>query len=125
MNVLIADSGVVIEDDRMHRRRPTRSGTRLYLHREAFQVSPDETISLRLTPLGRRRIAPSLALAPILLAAAAAAWFMVAPLRPDDSPIEDSSIELSTRDRRESIYDAIRDLDHDFEMGKISQHDHG
>jgi hypothetical protein len=124
LNVLVADTGVVIEDDRMHRRRPTKSGTRLYLHREAFQVTPDETISLRLTPLERRRITPSLALAPILLGAAAAAWFMVAPLRPSSSPSEVSSIERSTRDRRESIYDAIRDLDHDFETGKISQEDH-
>ena len=124
VNVMVADTGVVIEDDRMHRRRPTRSGTRLYLHREAFQVAADETISLRLTPLGRRLITPSLALAPILLAAAAAAWFMVAPLRPSDSSIEDSSSEFSTRDRRESIYDAIRDLDHDFETGKLSPEDH-
>jgi hypothetical protein len=49
---------------------------------------------------------------------------MVAPLRPSDSSIEDSSSEFSTRDRRESIYDAIRDLDHDFETGKLSREDH-
>ena len=46
LNVLIADTGVVVENDRLHRRRPFRSGTRIYLHREAFQVEPGEVIEL-------------------------------------------------------------------------------
>jgi hypothetical protein len=124
LNVLIADTGVVVEDQRMHRRRPTQSGTRLYLHREAFQVSPDEAIELRLTPLEGRSLTPRMALVPVLLAAAFAAWFLVSPLRSGRSASASSSIALSTRDRRELVYEDIRDLDHDFETGKVSQADH-
>jgi hypothetical protein len=124
LNVLIADTGVVVEDQRMHRRRPTQSGTRLYLHREAFQVSPDETIKLRLTPLEGRSLTPRMALVPVLLAAALAAWFLVSPLRTRGGASAPSSMALSTRDRRELVYEDIRHLDHDFETGKVSEADH-
>jgi len=124
LRVMIADTGVVIEEERMHLRRPSRSGTRLYLQREAFQVTADETISLRLTPLERGGVTPGLALAPVLLGASLAAWLLVAPLRLGQQSPDLASNALSTRDRRESIYDAIRDLDHDFETGKVSQDDH-
>ena len=124
LNVLVADTGIVIETDRMHRRRPTRSGTRLYLHREAFQVEPGETVHLELRPLGRQSTSQLALVAPFFIAACIAAWFMVTPLREPEAGAEREPDDTSTRNQREAIYEAIRDLDHDFETGKLSEEDH-
>ena len=79
LNVLVADTGLALDSDRLHRRRPFRNRTRNYLHREAYNVGMHETVDLRLEPLrgagSSRR--PSLT----ILGVGAAAWFMVSPLR--------------------------------------------
>lgn len=124
LTVLVADTGIEIETDRLHRRRPTRSGTRLYLHREAFQVEPGETVHLELRPLERQSVSQLALLAPFFIAACIAAWFMVTPLREPEAEPAREPAGTSTRNEREAIYEAIRDLDHDFETGKLSEEDH-
>jgi hypothetical protein len=125
LNVLVADIGVVIESSRMHRRRPFRSGTRLYLHRQAFQVAPDEEVLLHFEPIVRTGPPRSASIAAGLAGVTLAAGFIVLPLirarrAPDSSEPEASPLGLE----REAIYDAIRDLELDFETGKLEQADY-
>jgi len=120
LNLLIADTGVLVENDRLHRRRPFRSGTRIYLHREGFQLEPDETIELSMTPLQRGKDSQRASMAATLALAAGCVWFIFAPLGAgrDRQESEVKSAPSTVRER-EAVYDSIRDLDHDHETGKI------
>lgn len=122
INVLVADNGVAVESSRLHRRRPFRQGTRNYLHRRAFQVAAGETVDVRLSPLGDRTSRRSTSLAAMALLGGGAVWLMIAPMRAQRRT-EDTAEVGQTRER-EMIYQAIRDLDHDLETGKIDAADH-
>ena len=125
LNVLIADTGLALDSHRLHRRRPFRSGTRNYLHREAFNVSPDETVDLELVPLRADGLPRAGAIALTILAAAAGAFFLFAPLRGRSRrEAEEETPRKQIQVQREAIYSAIRDLDHDFETGKLDQQDY-
>jgi len=125
LNVLIADTGLALDSLRLHRRRPFRSGTRNYLHREAFNVSPDETVDLRVDPLRATGLSQNASLAMTIVAAAAGVFFLVAPLRSvARREAEDHSPEARLRAEREAIYTAISDLDHDFETAKLEESDY-
>jgi hypothetical protein len=125
LNVLIADTGLALESSRLHRRRPFRSGTRNYLHREAFNIDPDEIVDLSLVPIGATGLPQSASIGLAIVAAAAGAFFLFAPLR---SASRDKAAPESPLDRiqneREMIYTAIRDLDHDFETAKLEKDDY-
>lgn len=121
LNVLIADTGVVIETDRLHRRRPFRQGPRIYLHREAFSVEADEVISVGLGLLDSGKLGRNTKLFATSLFAALGAWFIVSPLvrgrRTSPREFEQARI----RSERDLVYQAIRDLEHDFETAKIEE----
>lgn len=125
LNVLIADTGLAIDSSRLHRLRPFRSGTRNYLHREAFHIARGEIVDLSLVPLGATGLPHSAAIALAITAAAAGAFFLFAPLR---ITTRDVIVRESRLDRiqaeRELIYSAIRDLDHDFETAKLEEDDY-
>jgi len=125
LNVLIADTGLALESSRLHRRRPFRSGTRNYLHREAFNIDPDEIIDLSLVPLGATGLPQPASIGLAIAAAAAGAFFLFAPLRSasrDEPEVETPLDRIQTE--RELIYTAIRDLDHDFETAKLEEDDY-
>lgn len=125
LNVLIADTGLALDSSRLHRRRPFRSGTRNYLHREAFNVARDEIVDLSLVPLGATGLPQSASIALAIAAAAAGALFLFAPLRTAsrDAVALDTPLDRIQADR-ERIYSAIRDLDHDFETAKLEENDY-
>lgn len=125
LNVLIADTGLALESRRLHRRRPFRNRTRNYLHREAYNVGMHETVDLRLEPLRGAGLPQQATLAITLLGAAAAAWFMISPLRRSQrsAPRFDPTL-ARLREEREGVYADIADLDHDFETGKLDEADY-
>jgi hypothetical protein len=126
LNVLIADTGLNVGSSRLHRRRPFRSGTRNYLHREAFNIAPDERVDLSLEPLRDRGLPRTASLGLTLVAVAGAAFFLSAPLRGRDrsaargGPPATSPVQAE----REALYSTIADLDHDFETGKLEKGDY-
>lgn len=126
LNVLIADTGLALESSRLHRLRPFRSGTRNYLHREAFNVAPDETVDLQLTPLRARGLPREAGLAFAFASIAAAAAFLMAPLtkRARVAAAAPDADLVRLRAEREATYAAIADLDHDFETGKLERSDY-
>jgi hypothetical protein len=125
LNVLIADTELAVESSRLHRLRAFHSGTRNFLHREAFNVTPDETVDLTLRPLRATGLSANTSIAITIVAAAVAAFFLVTPLRQATrrAPAVDPAL-VQIHDEREAIYSAIRDLDHDFETGKLEADDH-
>ncbi|MCZ6784781.1 MAG: hypothetical protein O7G30_15900, partial [Proteobacteria bacterium] len=127
LNLLVADSGVVLDDVRLHRRRPFRSGTRHYLHREGFRIEPTETVTVGFSHLERSAFGGRTSLAIVLAAAAAGAFFLAAPLgwTSRDGALARSEPPAALQSReRESIVESLRDLEHDFETGKVAEADY-
>ncbi len=128
LNVLVADTGLALESSRLHRLRPFRSGTRNYLHREAFNVTPEEAVDLRLAPLRARGLPREAGLAFAFAAIAGSAAFLVAPLMRRSrglAPMTTSDVDRARlRAEREATYAAIADVDHDFETGKLEGDDY-
>lgn len=125
LSMFIADTGLLTETDRMHRRRPLRTNDRTYLHLEAFQIEPGETVEVNLTSLPLPRPLPRVATVGVLVAAALVAFFfLAAPLRAPREPVAAAvAAAASTAGERASVYAAIADLEDDFETGKISTKD--
>jgi hypothetical protein len=127
VSVFVADTGQLApRSERLHRRRPLRTPDRTYLHLEAFEVAPDEAIALELGRLPPpARSARPIALGAVGLAALISIWLLTNPLRARrDGEAQDETDPLDLgREEREALYDAIRDLDHDFETGKVSETD--
>ena len=123
LNVLVADTGVVIESDRLHRKRPFKQGTRFYLHREAYQLGAGESVVVGLGPLERPALSPVAAQGAALGLAALAAFFLFTPLRSQGASSEPTD-HSEWAAEREVLYESIRDLDHDFETGKVEEADY-
>lgn len=125
LNVLVADTGLALDSDRLHRRRPFRNRTRNYLHREAYNVGMHETVDLRLEPLRGGGLPQQATLALTLFGVAGAAWFMISPLRRNQRREAGIDPELARiQEEREGVYADIADLDHDFETGKLDEADY-
>ena len=124
MNVLIADTGVIIETERLHRRRPFRQGTRIYLHREAFSVDAGETVSIRLGLLDRASVDARTHLFATSAFAALGVWFIITPLTRRGTTGRGEYERARLRSEREIVYQAIRDLEHDHETGKLESEEY-
>ena len=130
LSIFVADNGrLAPRSERLHRRRPLRTNDLTYLHFEAFEVDAGEPVELELGSLPpRARGGEKLALGLVLAAAAAAAWLLTRPLREGptaEAGRSQAGAELGAKRReREALYEAIRDLDHDHETGKVAAEDH-
>jgi hypothetical protein len=125
LGVYVVDSGLLVDSPRLHRRRPVRGNDRTFAHLEAFELEAGETVAIRFAPLAPRRGLPRAAtVALAFLGAGAAILFLSAPLRRPGVAIEGAAPEASAaRRERESLIVAIRDLDHDYETGKVAEDD--
>jgi hypothetical protein len=125
LSLFVGDTGLLVESERLHRRRPVRTPDRTYIHLEAFEIEPDETIAMRFVPLPPRAGIPRPALLSIvLIAALGSAAFLSAPLLRPSGTVVAWEAESPARREREVVIAAIRDLDHDYETGKVSEVDH-
>ncbi len=126
LSIFIADTGEwVPKSQRLHKRRPARTPDLAYMHLQAFEVEPHETVALsleRLPPRSRNERTIGLALAGVL--ALAAIFWLSVPLRRSGAIDEDEESISALAREREALIWSIRDLDHDFETGKISEEDH-
>jgi hypothetical protein len=128
LSVYLADTGRLrVASDRLHRRRPATTPDRTYLHLEAFELVPGEEVSFRVEPLPARRELPrAAALAGLALATALAALSLGGPLRPaaGEADAEAPEAESAAAREREALTAALRDLEHDFETGKLDPADY-
>lgn len=134
LKVYIADTGrLVPKSDRLHRRRPVRTQERTYIHLEAFAVEAGERIALSVRELPPREGLPRAAVsALVLLAAGIVAWALAAPLRRESGEDEGRAAAAaqpeaetaSVEHERSGVYAALRDLEDDRELGKVSDEDY-
>jgi hypothetical protein len=124
LSIMIADTSLVTDSDRLHRLRPIRSEDRSYLHLEAFEIERGETVTLGLEPLAAPRAISTWAAALLLgLMSLATVAFLAAPL--GGGPRRSAAEGVSpNRVERESVLHSMRDLDHDYETGKIAEADY-
>jgi len=125
LSVLVADTGVLAETTRLHRRRPVQSGDRNFLHLEGFQIEAGEPVAVRLQRLEPSRPPPRLATLGFSFALAAGGIaFLIGPLRGRrDEPGVDPALEALDTER-EAVIAALRSLEEDFETGKLDAADH-
>ena len=124
LSILVADTGVAAETDRLHRRRPVRAEDRIYLHWEAFAVEAGEKIALGLRPLRARGAGGGwTATGFALLAGLASLGFLLTPLR-DGTPEEAGERSDPTEPERLALARALDDLEEDLETGKLDAEDH-
>ena len=121
LNVLIADTGIVVKTERLHRLRPFRQGTRIYLHWEAFSIDEGEVVSLDMELINRGSGGRNTNLLATSALAALGVWFIVSPLVQGRRSRADQYERAQIRTERDLIYGAIRDLEHDFETSKIEE----
>lgn len=122
LRMFVADTGVAALSHRLHRRRPVRDADRTYLIFEAFEVDPGEPVDLSLRALPPRGSESGPPLAAAVVVGLAAFGFLLAPLgrRDAEAPLDDEAAP-GARDEREHLYESIRDLDHDYETGKLDE----
>jgi hypothetical protein len=126
LTLFVADTGIRVETDRLHRLRSARANERSYLHFEGFGIAAGETVELSLAPLDAPRPLPAVARAAFAFAAALAGIaFLAGPLRgrAEAAAAGESAAERIAGER-DAVYAAIRDLDEDFETGKLTAADH-
>ena len=125
-SVYVADTGdLAPSSERLHRRRPARTSDLTYLHLEAFQVAANELVDLTLGKLPPRSSARGpVAFAASGVIAALAILLLAAPLRAGASPELAEETRSAVEREREAVMAAIRDVDHDFETGKLGEADH-
>lgn len=126
LEVFVIDTGVRPHTTRLHRMQPIRDADRNYSHLQGFAIEREEEVRVELERLPAPRPLPRLAATGFgLLAAGATFVFLIGPLRrerPDETLAPSRAAELAAE--RESVYGVIRDLDEDFETGKLSAEDH-
>jgi hypothetical protein len=126
LSLFVADTGIVVEAARLHRRRPVRNGERSHFYLEGFGIEPGEPVEIFFERLPAHRPLPRLAVFGFaLLAAAGAIAFLTAPLRARRGATAAAPPAISRlAEEREALYSAIRDLDDDLETGKLTEQDH-
>jgi hypothetical protein len=123
--MLVADTGVVATSEQMHRRRPARTADRSYIQLEAFGVEAGDAVTVDLRRVAAARRLPRFAVGGLVfLAGGFAAWFLSAPLRRQERPEDLAAGESPAAAEQAAIYAALRDLEDDFETGKIAAEDH-
>lgn len=125
LSLMVADTGLLLESERLHARRPLRTADRNYLHLEGFGIAPAEEVSLRLVPLAPRGSrSPRLAAGLVGLLALGCCALLVAPLRGREGATAPAAAAGGAAVEREALYAAIRDLDDDLDTGKLAPEDH-
>ena len=125
LTLLVADTGVVAETQRLHRRRAVRADDRMYLQLEGFAIAADEPIDLTLHRTPPRAAPGRWATAGFaLLAGAAALGFLVAPLRGKAPQLAAAGRSDALDLERDAILRSLGDLDEDLDTGKLSPEDH-
>ena len=129
LRIFVADTGLLSPSSpRLHRAKPVRTEDLNYLSLEAFDVAAGEPVALALDALPPRRTgSPNIARAAAAIAALGLVAWLVLPVvrRGESEAVAEALPAEPARNEREAIYDAIRDLDHDFETDKVSAADHG
>ncbi|TDJ13517.1 MAG: hypothetical protein E2O66_05095 [Deltaproteobacteria bacterium] len=121
----VADTGILAETDRLHRLPTARGNDRSYLRLEAFEIEANEPVRVRFSQLPAPRPTSRLANTGFALVLGAVALLvLIEPLRRAKTSVGTETRQDELAFERESVYAAIRDVDEDFDTGKLTVEDH-
>jgi len=121
----VADTGILLETEHFHRLRTARGNDRSYLRLEAFEIEANEPVRVRLSQLPAPRPTSRLAnMGFALVLSAIALFLLIQPLRRAKLSVATETRQDELAFERESVYAAIRDVDEDFDTGKLTVEDH-
>ncbi len=128
VSIYVADTGdLLLESDRLHRRRPVRTPDRTYAHLEAFEVGAEEQVRLSVRTLPRRAsLSQRASLLVFAVLSVGVIGAVVAPLRRSSGApaVPEGEGESAARRERDALYAALHDLEHDHETDKIEDEDY-
>jgi hypothetical protein len=125
LELRVRDFGVAVDAGALHPARPTREGDEIFLRWLGFDLPAGRALPLALEPLPPRRPLPRAAHALVVAVLAGALFlFVTRPLaaeRPETRARAPAGPDADPE--REALFAALRDLEHDFETGKLSAED--
>ncbi len=127
LTVLIADTQISADSDRLHARRAVRlNDGRIHLYLEGYQIQPGEIIDVALETLpARKELSRPMLAGTLVLMGLAPAFFLTTPLRRKRRANVETEAELPEAEReRAQVIAAIHDLDDDLDSGILSQDDY-
>lgn len=123
--LLVRDFGVEVDAGALHPARPVREGDQIYLRFVGFDMAGDSEVPVRIRPLPPRGGAPRWF--STLLTAGLAFGLALVVARPIDRRAAHAADEVrpvaSDDPEAEALDVALRDLEFDFETGKLSEED--
>jgi hypothetical protein len=125
VEVMVRDFGAEIEAGPLHPARPVRSSDQVYQRYVGFDLPAGTRIPLRVTPLPPLQPLPmTLRVLLISLIAGALCYYVVRPFATaTEAGLGGGLGEDGAEAEKAALLTSLRDLEHDFETGKISAED--
>jgi hypothetical protein len=125
VEVMVQDFGAEIDAGPLHPARPARSADEIYQRFVGFDLPAGTRIPLRVAPLPPVQPLPvPLRVLLVGLIAGALCYFVARPFAAEAGPaLEEEAPEDGAEVEKAALIDSLRDLEHDFETGKISAAD--
>jgi hypothetical protein len=123
LEVSVRDFGIRVDAGALHPGRPAREGDSIYLRYLGFDLPAGTRLPFRVEPLPPTTTPPPWVQGLLVLAVGGGLLFLVY------LPVEGAAgatqlpVEVQSEGEREAITDALSDLEHDFETGKLSAED--
>ncbi len=126
LDLRVRDFGVAVEAGPLHPARPARDGDEIYLRYVGFDLEAGAALPLALTALPPRAPLPTPVQASLVALLAGGLFLLVAqPLGARREAERGPATAAAGNEEREALFVALRDLEHDFETGKLSAEDRG
>jgi hypothetical protein len=124
VELLLRDFGVAAEVTGLHAARSVREGDEAYLRWVGFEMPAGSRLPVRIEPLPPRRETPRTAQAALVaLLAGGVLLYVLSPLQGAAAGREVGPAAPAESGEREAVFAALRDLEDDFETGKVSPED--
>jgi hypothetical protein len=126
LSIYVQDFGVAIDAGALHPARPARQDDVFYQLFVGFELEPGEVYPLRVTPLPPLASPPpALVAVVVMLLAGAGLFFVGRPVAEVVTADRGPSAEIEGEGdlEKEALRAALRDLEFDYEMGKLSDED--
>lgn len=124
LEVYVRDFGIVVDAGPLHPARPVRDADTIYQRYVGFDLDAKARIPLRVQALPPRRPPPSWVTALLSALVAAGSLFFVGQPVSAAAPAGGLPASETEGDReKQALIAALRDLEHDFETGKLSSED--
>jgi hypothetical protein len=124
IELYVEDFGVAIDAGALHPARAARDGDVFYPRYLGFELQPGQVFPLRVTPLPPREQTPAWAVVlGVVLLAGVTLWFVGQPFAVKTRSRSAEAAEPEGAQEREALRAALRDLEFDYELGKLSATD--